>query len=475
MTASIFWYDFETTGIAPHSDRPMQVAGIRTNEQLEEIGEPLNIYCQLAEDILPHPMATVVTGIGPDTLQAQGLLEVDFIEQLQQQMIVPNTCSAGFNNLRFDDEMTRATLYRNFYDPYAREWQGGNSRWDLIDVLRCTWALRPEGINWPEHDGRASFKLENFTAANHIAHGQAHDALADVRATIAAARLVREQQPKLFNYLYGLRRKNAVLDRVRLMQPILHVSGMFSVERHCLAPVLPLAWHPTNRNALIVCDLHADITPLLELDGEALKARLYTRHDELADGQLPIPLKLIHVNKSPVLAPLSVLREEDTQRLAFDHARWQANYQLLKGQSEQQWQTKLNTVYSEQREFAEQDPEQQLYSGFLAPRDRKLCDKLRGAAPEQLTPELWPFDDPRLPELLFRYRGRNYTNTLNEEEMQQWREFCRARLSGEQKGAPLNIADYLNAYAQLPVEQQALPAVQAWYDYVRALRQRYQV
>ncbi len=475
MTASIFWYDFETTGIAPHSDRPMQVAGIRTNEQLEEIGEPLNIYCQLAEDILPHPMATVVTGIGPEVLQAQGLLEVDFIERLQQQMMVPNTCSAGFNNLRFDDEMTRATLYRNFYDPYAREWQGGNSRWDLLDVLRCTWALRPEGINWPQQDGRASFKLENFTAANNIAHGQAHDALADVRATIAAARLVREQQPKLFDYLYDLRRKNAVLDRVRLMQPILHVSGMFAVERHCLAPVLPLAWHPTNRNALIVCDLHADVTPLLELDGEALKARLYTRHTELAEGELPIPLKLVHINKSPVLAPLSVLREEDTQRLAFDHARLQANYQLLKGQSEQQWQAKLNTVYSEQREFAEQDPEQQLYSGFLAPRDRKLCDKLRSVAPEQLTPERWPFDDSRLPELLFRYRGRNYPQTLNNAELQQWQAFCRGRLSGELSGAPLNIVDYLVAYAQLPTEQQAQPAVQAWYDYVQTLRQRYQV
>lgn len=474
MTGSIFWYDFETTGIQPHIDRPMQVAGIRTNEQLEEIDEPLNIYCQLAEDILPHPMASLVTGIGPDILQREGLLEVDFIEQLHQQMIRPNTCSAGFNSLRFDDEMTRATLYRNFYDPYAREWQGGNSRWDLIDMLRCTWALRPEGIQWPEQEGRVSFKLESFTAANQIAHGQAHDALADVRATIAVARLLRERQPKLFNYLYALRRKDAVLDRIRLMQPILHVSGMFSVERHCLAPVLPLAWHPTNRNALIVCDLHADVTPLLELDAETLKTRLYTRHDELAENELPIPLKLIHINKSPVVAPLSVLREEDNQRLAFDHALCQANYQLLKEHSAQ-WQNKLSIVYQEQREFAEQDPEQQLYSGFLGPRDRKLCDELRRAAPEKLQPEFWPFDDARLPELLFRYRARNYPNTLAESELEQWQLFCRARLSGEQGGAPLNMADYLAAYAQLSQEQQAHPAVQAWHQYVQTVRQRYQL
>ncbi|HHX34758.1 MAG TPA: exodeoxyribonuclease I, partial [Gammaproteobacteria bacterium] len=440
MTGSIFWYDFETTGIQAHSDRPIQVAGIRTNEQLQEIGKPLNIYCQLADDILPHPISSLVTGIGPDVLQRDGLLEVDFIEQLHQQIAQPNTCTAGYNNLRFDDEMTRATLYRNFYDPYAREWQGGNSRWDLIDVLRCTWALRPEGINWPEHDGRISFKLENFTAANQIEHGQAHDALADVRATIAVARLLRERQSKLFDYLYALRRKNAVLERIRLMQPILHVSGMFSVERHCLAPVLPLAWHPSNRNALIVCDLHADVTPLLELDAETIKSRLYTRHDDLTEGQLPIPLKLIHINKSPVVAPLAVLREEDSQRLNFDHALLQANYQLLKENSAQ-WQDKLAVVYHEQREFAEQDVEQQLYSGFLGPRDRKLSDEMRRAAPEQLQPEFWPFDDARLPELLFRYRGRNYPHTLSESELQQWALFCRARLIGECSGAPLNITE----------------------------------
>ncbi len=474
MTASIFWYDFETTGIQAHSDRPIQVAGIRTNERLEEIGEPLNIYCQLSDDILPHPVSSLVTGIGPEVLQRQGLLEVDFIEQLHREMLRPNTCSAGFNSIRFDDEMTRATLYRNFYDPYAREWQGGNSRWDLIDVLRCTWALRPEGIQWPEQDGRVSFKLEHFTAANQIEHGQAHDALADVRATIAVARLLHEQQPKLFDYLYALRRKDAVLERVRLLQPMLHISGMYSLERHCLAPVLPLAWHPSNRNALIVCDLHADVTPLLQLDAETLKARLYTRNSDLAEGEQPIPLKLIHINRSPVIAPFGVLREEDAQRLAFDRGLWQANYQLLK-ENAAQWQDKLSVVYQEQREFSEQDPEQQLYSGFLSPRDRKLSDEVRRAAPEKLLPEFWPFDDERLPELLFRYRGRNYPHTLSESELQQWALFCRARLTGERQGAPLTIADYRTAYAELTPEQQLNPAVQAWRHYVHGIEQRYQL
>lgn len=474
MSASIFWYDFETTGINPYRDRAIQVAGIRTNEQLEEIGQPFNIYCKLSDDILPHPVSSLVTGIMPQTLQTQGVSELEFIQQLQAQLIVPQTCTAGFNNLRFDDEMTRATLYRNFYDPYAREWQGGNSRWDLIDVLRCTWALRPEGIEWPEHEGRVTFKLECFTAANQIAHGQAHDALADVRATIATARLLRERQPKLFDYLYGLRRKEAVLARVRLMQPLLHVSGRFSVDRHCLAPVLPLAWHPTNRNALIVYDLHADVSPLLELDAVTLRSRLYTRHADLNEGELPVGLKLIHINKSPVIAPLNVLRAQDTERLAFDHARLQHNAKLLIEQRAS-WQGKLAEIYQETREFVEQDVEQQLYAGFLSPRDRKLCEALRSAEPEQLQATQWPFDDPRLSELLFRYRGRYYPDTLSHEEQRQWLAFCRSRLTDEKADAPLTVAGYLTAYAELSEEERGHPAVQAWRQYVQELQQRYQL
>jgi DNA polymerase III epsilon subunit-like protein len=188
VSSSLFWYDYETTGIDPRRDRPLQVAGIRTDENLNEIGEPLNIYCQPSEDILPHPAACLVTGITPGRLAEQGLSEAEFMTRIHAELAQPGTCGVGYNSLRFDDEVTRYSLYRNFFDPYAREWQGGNSRWDLIDLVRCAYALRPEGIVWPEEDGRVTLKLERLTAANGIAHGQAHDALSDVRATTALAR-----------------------------------------------------------------------------------------------------------------------------------------------------------------------------------------------------------------------------------------------------------------------------------------------
>lgn len=443
MTPSIFWYDYETTGTDPRRDRPLQVAGLRTDEALNIIGDPVNLYCRPSDDILPHPAACLITGIRPQTLNEKGLDEAEFITRLHAELARPGTCGAGYNSLRFDDEFTRYGLYRNFFDPYAREWQGGNSRWDLIDMVRTAYALRPEGIVWPQQDGRVSLRLELLTQANGIDHGQAHDALSDVIATIGLARLLRERQPRLYGYLYQLRSKHQVMERVRLLQPLVHVSGRFSAERHYLAVVLPLAWHPRNRNALIVCDLQADPAPLLELDVEALRQRLYTRRDDLADGQLPAPLKLVHVNKCPVLAPLNVLRGEDRERLGLDMEQCRQRAALLT-ECAAQWRDKLSALYGEET-FAgngQEDPEQQLYGGFLGERDRRLCDQVRQSDPQVLGREAWSFDDQRLPELLFRYRARNAPETLTAEEQARWQVFCRERLLDPARGAPHTLAAF---------------------------------
>lgn len=474
MTSSIFWYDYETTGINPRCDRPLQVAGIRTDEALNEIGEPLNIYCRPGDDILPHPAACLVTGIDPQRLQQQGLDESEFVTRVHAELSAPGTCGAGYNSLRFDDEVTRYSLYRNFFDPYAREWQGGNSRWDLIDLVRTAYALRPDGIEWPEEEGRVSLKLERLTQANGIDHGQAHDALSDVRATIGLARLLRDRQPKLYDFLYQLRSKQRVMDQIRLLQPILHISGRFSAARHYLAPVLPLAWHPRNRNALIVCDLQADPSPLLSLDAETLRSRLYTRREDLAEGEAPVPLKLLHINRCPVVAPLSVLRETDRQRLKLDWSVCERNAEMLK-KEQPLWQGKLADVYREESFAGSSDPEQQLYDGFIGDRDRRLCEQVRRAQPQALAGDDWPFDDLRLPELLFRYRARNFPDSLSPAESQRWTEFCRQRLSDPQFGAPNTLAQFNLALEQLfrDCTPSQLQLLQQWQAYAGELQARF--
>ncbi|WDH34122.1 exodeoxyribonuclease I [Pseudomonas chlororaphis] len=474
---SIFWYDYETTGINPRCDRPLQVAGIRTDFELNEIGEPVNLYCQPSDDILPHPAACMITGITPGRLAEQGLSEADFMTRVHAQLAAPGTCGAGYNTLRFDDEMTRYSLYRNFFDPYAREWQGGNSRWDLIDVVRTAYALRPEGIVWPrDEEGRVTLKLERLTAANGIDHGHAHEALSDVRATIALARLIRDKQPKLYEWLFQLRSKQKVMDQVRLLQPLVHISGRFSAARSYVGVVLPLAWHPRNRNALIVCDLHLDPQGLFELDAETLRQRLYTRREDLAEGELPVPLKLIHINRCPVVAPLNVLRGEDQQRLQLDMAEYKARALRL-SDAQEVWRDKLAAIYASEDFAPSVDPEQQLYDGFIGDRDRRLCEQVRNAEPLHLGQEQWPFDDERLPELLFRYRARNFPETLNGEEQERWKSFCQQRLCDPQWGAPNTLESFNQAAAELRLSATTIQrqVLDEWQDYSRSLALRFGV
>ncbi|MFA5678172.1 MAG: exodeoxyribonuclease I [Pseudomonas sp.] len=446
MANSIFWYDFEATGIDPRRDRPLQVAGVRTDEQLQEIGEPLCIDCRIAEDVLPHPMACLITGIDPARMQ-RGLPEAQFMHLLHEQMSVPGTCTAGYNSLRYDDEMTRFSLYRNYFDPYAREWQGGNSRWDLLDALRTAHALRPDGIEWPRQDGHVSLRLELLTAANGIDHGQAHDALADVRATIAMARLLKQAQPRLYDYLYQLRSKHKVSALIDLQNPLplVHVSGRFGRERSGLALVLPLGWHPRNRNAVIVWDLAVDPSMLQDLTSTQLRERLYTRTEDLQPGELRPGLKLVHINKCPVLAEAKVLRPQDIERLQLDmpllleRARQLAEWRVA-------GQARLTAIYAEQdrplEPGQEPDAETLLYDGFTSDRDRRLLADIRQAEGASLTLARWPLEDQRLADMLKRYRARNFPDALNAAEMAEWLAFCKQKLGGEIAGASITLADF---------------------------------
>jgi exodeoxyribonuclease-1 len=470
MSKTFYWYDFEATGIDPRRDRPLQVAGVRTDEDLNEIGEPLCIDCRLPDDVLPHPMACLITGIAPQRAMA-GLPEAEFIDLLHEQMAVPGTCSVGYNNLRYDDEMARFTLYRNFHDPYAREWQGGNSRWDLLDALRAAHALRPDGIVWPEQDGHTSLRLELMTAANGIDHGHAHDALADVRATIAMARLLRTAQPRLFDYLLDMRSKHSVTALVdfQQMRPLVHVSGRFGRERQGLALVLPLAWHPQNRNALIVYDLTSDPDLLVDLSADDLRQRLYQRREDMAEGEVRPGLKLVHINKCPFLADIKVLRAQDIDRLGLNMPEL-----LHNGERLAQWRTegqqKLQAIYQAgaMGDGTTDDAESQLYAGFISDADRKLLGMIREADGAMLAATQWPLRDQRLVDMLPRYRARNFPESLSSVEAEQWQNYCRGRLGGELPGASLTLDTFMQALDQALVGQQGMPEelLQSWRVFV---------
>ena len=470
MNTTFFWHDYETFGRVPRRDRPAQFAGVRTDAALNEIGEPVMWHCQPAPDTLPDPEACLLTGILPQHCLDKGLPEHAFAAAIEAQLAEPGTIGVGYNSIRFDDEVTRFLFWRSLIDPYAREWQNQCGRWDLLDVVRCTWALRPEGIEWPVHeDGRPSFKLEHLTAANGLSHEAAHDALSDVRATIALARLIQQKNPRLWDFCLKLRRKEAVRDEIGVGRPFVHLSGMYPVERGCLAIVWPLGPHPTNRNELIVWDLAHDPAQLEGLDADALRLRLFTRQDALPEGVTRLPVKTIHVNKSPiVIGNLKTLgaaaeRWQLDLPLALQHAERAARIAPL---VEPLW----GAVFKRPDADGPLDVDEDLYGGFLSPDDRRQLDRLRELSPQALAAKRPAFADPRLEELLFRYRARNFPDTLDEEEQQRWHEHRSARLH-EGAGGTTTLAAFFERIDELAESaddrQQAL--LEALYDYAEGI------
>jgi len=450
---TLYWHDYETWGEVPSQDKPSQFAGLRTDEDLNVIGDPLVFYCKPSADVLPKPIACLITGITPQQALAEGVSEQEFIATIHEQLSQPGTCGVGYNTLRFDDEVTRYALYRNFYDPYEREWQNGNSRWDIIDMVRLVYALRPEGIEWPmREDGKPSFKLEHLCAANGLMHESAHDALSDVQATIALAKLIKTRQPKLYDYVYKLRQKNRVKELLDLesRKPVLHISSMFPAENGCAAIIAPIAAHPVNKNAVIAFDLSADPAPLAQLGIDQIRERLFTRSEDLPEGVERLPLTLVHLNKCPVLVTPKMVDAKTAGRLKLNPDVVQENWRRLQ---QMDIVHKLQQVYKVQDFEPRTDPEQQLYNGFFSPQDKQAMFAIRNATSEELANTQFGFKDARLPELLFRYRARNFPESLKPEESKRWQEYCYKRLTAADAGGSIVLQDYYQQLDALRLDQ----------------------
>ena len=428
---SFYFYDLETTGRDPRWHRVIQFAGIRTDAELRPLGDPVSWLVALDDDVVPEPEAALVTGLAPRDC-AGGIDEGELFRRIASEFGRPGTCVVGFNNLRFDDEFVRYGFWRNLHDPYAREWQGGNSRWDLIDLARTAAALRPEGIAWPERDGRRVFRLEDLAAANGIEQLQAHDAASDVLATLGLARLLKQAKPRLFDYYLSLRDKRMVAELVLPVaaRPFLHVSGRYHGNRDHLALAASVAAHPVNRNSVIVADLSVDPDSWAGLSTEALAERLFARRESLGDRQRP-PLKEVHLNKVPAVAPLGVLADPDAERLGIDVDACVAHLERLRRMPDSA--ERIREVYAQRARPTAEDVDGELYDGFLPDADRSVLLQLRDADAASLAAPP-PIDDPRARELVFRFRARRHPETLDVDERKAWAGVVRDRLARGRPG-----------------------------------------
>lgn len=429
MAHSFFFYDLETSGLSAREDRIMQFAGQRTDLNLKPIGEPFNVLVTLNDDTLPSPDALMVTGITPQDTLADGMTEAEFAKLLINDVFIPDTITVGFNNIRFDDEFIRALLWRNFYDPYEWAWKEGRSRWDILDVVRMTRALCPEGIKWPVVDGKPSNRLELLTKLNGIDHAKAHDALSDVEALIAVTGLIKKKQPQLYSYLLKLRDKNEVKKLVNLddKQPFVYVNGRYDSQYEKASVAFPLT--SGRHGNVIVYDLRHDPTPFVELSITDLQKKFYATWEERkSDDFVPLPVKELQYNRAPAVAPLGVLEQADGwQRIGLSEESITRHRNILLAHPG--FAENIRTLYENRPDYTSAtDPEAQLYDGFVGDMDVMRIEKVRSSDEQQLA-DLHPeFVDERLPGLLLHYKARNYPRSLAQDEAIAWEEWRVARI-----------------------------------------------
>ena len=443
MSFSFFFYDLETSGLDPRQDRIMQFAGQRTDEHLNTIGEPINILVKLADDTLPSPQAIAVTKITPQSTLNAGMSEAEFCRFLNSEVFIPDTVALGYNSTRFDDEFMRYLFWRNFYDPYEWQWRDGRSKWDLLDVVRLTRALRPEGIVWPfTEDGKETNRLELITKLNGISHESAHDALSDVNALIDVTRLIKTHQPRLFDYLFKMRDKKLLQKMINLSHPapFVYASGRYSSEFHKTTVAFPLA--PAPNGNILVYDLRYNLSEL-----------------EPSDSYFPI-VKELRYNRCPAVAPLGVLSQENAwDKLGLEPAQIKANLQALLARPE--FAEKMRSYYEERPEFPPAiDPESSLYESFLDDRDRAHCNAIRNASARDLADFHPEFDDPRLPELLIHYKARNFPESLDQHEQEIWESYRLKRLTSQQD----SFVKAMQALAEQGTDSFLFQELQLWYQ-----------
>ena len=431
---TFFWYDYETFGLSPKTQRIAQFAGIRTDENLNIIDEHM-FYCKPTYDSLPSPEACSVTGITPQICEKNGLIEKTFISTINNEFSVPDTCVVGYNSISFDDEFTRYTLFRNFLDPYAWHWQNGNSRWDILDVARFCYALKKDSsLKWHyDENNKPIFKLDKLAPANDIEHSDAHDALADVRATIGIAKIIKTTQPKLFDYALSLRDKREVSKKIELFSPLLHTSGIYSGKLSCTRLTTALAYHPEYSDRALVFNLDQDPSLLTELETEELKTLIFSK--KLPKGVDRLQIKELAFNKSPMFVP-SVYKLENkiTEQLQIDIDKCMDNLSYIR-YNQTQIKQKIKSIYTNDSERTPaMDVDQSLYDNFIDKADRLICNQIQNLSSDELRDFKPQFKDKKLSKLLLNFKARNFPESLTEIEQEEWFEIVQSRVQNGENG-----------------------------------------
>nr|WP_229650562.1 exodeoxyribonuclease I [Vibrio splendidus]MCC4883227.1 exodeoxyribonuclease I [Vibrio splendidus] len=420
-----FVYDYETSSIDKHHGQPVQGAWILTDKDLTVIPNTEgNVFCKLRPDVVPTIDAFLITKIDPATLKEKGVSENEFSKTIQIAMQQhPKTCISGYNTMKFDDEVTRNLMFRNNRRMYDHEWKNSNGRVDFYNLVKMAYAYYPDVITFPrKEDGKVSLKLEDLCIANNILHEQAHDALSDVVGTIQLARLIKERQPRMFDYFVNLSNQNNVRKLLTCGDPLFYTERVIDEERCFTTMLYPVVKDSKNDKAFLCVDLTQDPSALLNSTPEEIRKLMFTKRAELPEDAPRLGVHSIKTNKQPILRQaVGKTIPHLCGRFGIDMNKCLEN--LAKIQADPKIKERLQQAFINEQEPAS-DVYGSIYSGgFLSNNDMSIRDSMQhivnfetnetGLSKADVYGTALRANEPkRVSELLLRSKWNTYLDNL---------------------------------------------------------------
>jgi exodeoxyribonuclease-1 len=382
---SYVFYDTETTGLNPAFDQILQFAAIRTDSDLNEI-DRFEIRSRLLPYVVPSPVALKVTGVSVAQLTDPNLPSYYEMTRAVRAKLLEWSPAIfiGHNSIAFDEKFLRQALYQSLHDPYLTN-SNQNQRSDSLRIIQAT-HLYADGIfSYPTGaNGQPSFKLDQLAPANGFAHKNAHDAMADVEATIYLCHLAMERAPHIWSSFMRFAQKAAVRDHV--FDELIFSYSDFIYGRPYSWIVTAFGTHPERPNEIFLFDLDHDPDELAALTNEGLAEHL---------NFLPRPVKKMRCNASPVIfdaddAPhIAAAKSLSRDVLEARAARIRDDARLI--------ERLTSAMIASETEYPKSPfVEEQIYDGFYGAADKGRMEEFHSAPWEGRPQILGAFEDPRV-------------------------------------------------------------------------------
>jgi exodeoxyribonuclease I len=288
---SFVFYDTETTGTNTYFDQILQFGAIHTDDELNEL-DRFECRCRLDGHVVPSAGAFRVTGMTIGKVTAADLpTHYEMVCQLKEQLEkwCPTTF-VGWNTLSYDEHLLRQAFYKCLHPPYLTN-TNGNQRSDMLKLAQCAEAFSKDVLTVPLNEkGKPTFKLDQLAPANGFHHLNAHDAMADVEATIFICRLIKHRAPEAWQQMLHCAAKARV-------EEVIHGSAVFMLREYYGSVreyALTRLGEEPNGFAPLAYDLSIDSHQLHVMSDTELSSRL---------KRSPRPIRRIRTNAAPFVTP----------------------------------------------------------------------------------------------------------------------------------------------------------------------------